>query len=121
MLTAVQRPTLQLQPSWTPSPSMRLCPWPRRTTSATLPAKSTPALDPVHRDQVALIVPTYVARPAARAQEDAVRRQDAKIPRVAASISSTLGMTPEPALDSSSDRVDAYNLRRCRDSSPRPP
>ena len=68
--------------------------WPRRTTSATLPAKSTPALDPVHRDQVALIFPTYVARPAARAQEDAVRRQDAKIPRVAASIFSTFGMTP---------------------------
>jgi len=30
-------------------------------------------------------------------------------------------MTPEPALDSSSDRVDAYNLRGYRDRAPAPP
>jgi len=44
------------------------------------------ALDAMHRGQVAPIVPTYVARGAARAEEDAVRGQDAEIPRVAAVI-----------------------------------
>jgi hypothetical protein len=65
-------------------------PWRRRITSATPPARSTPAspsitarfrppLTQVYLDQVARVVPPCLARPAARAQENAVRRQDAEI------------------------------------------
>jgi hypothetical protein len=43
-----------------------------------------PALDAVHRDQVALMLPTYVARPATRAQEDAARRRRLHLDRVPA-------------------------------------
>ena len=79
------------------------------------------ALDTVHLEQVALIVPKYVTRAAGRA-EDAVRGQDAKIARVvvlaaaAVSISSTLDMAPGPGLDgvvSCVSRSTWGSIRRC--------
>jgi hypothetical protein len=59
-----------------------------------------PDLDAAYREQAALIVPTYVARAAARA-EDAVRGQDAKYPASPPSRPGTavsISPTPDTAL-----------------------